>query len=133
MTGLPDAWYEVRYDSAEPLSSGERRRGSVTITVPQHGTGGSYSFEVSAISASAESTARAAIEVESGGAGALADFAAAEKAAGLTPEAAPEDEPAAPEVTLEAGLIMWRGQGQVAERKVLQVRNPGAIEADYSA
>jgi hypothetical protein len=36
-----------------------------------------------------------------------------------------------PLVTLEGGLIIWRGKGQAAERKLLTIRNPGEDETDY--
>jgi uncharacterized membrane protein len=34
-------------------------------------------------------------------------------------------------VTLEGGLVIWRGQGQAPERKLLTIRNPGEEETDY--
>jgi uncharacterized membrane protein len=129
LTGLPDAWYSISFDVSERALPGEKRSGRLVISVPSTINGGNYDFDVAVLSGSAESSASGSIAVSS----ALPEpqpEPARPEASSTAPSTA-EAVSVMPVVTLEAGLVVWRGQGQQPERKVLTISNPGKVEADY--
>jgi hypothetical protein len=126
LTGLPNAWFKLTYDQTDPAIPGEKRSGRLIITVPERVNAGTYNFDVSVMSGSAETTASGSVEVVSHVPG-LGDF---EPEVAATPKPAPDAVP--PAVKLESSLILWQGGGQAAERKVLSIRNPSAQQAHYS-
>ena len=194
LTGLPDAWYTIEFDTRNRAFPGERRSANIVISAPENAHGGTYEFTVAVLAGAIESSIKAAVEVP----------AAPPEPVFVAPEPEPEPEPEpvavsqpepepepvvldAPEVTdapevldapevveepvaveepvieeppvvetppvveappviatpvvqpvyvpplvtLEGGLIIWRGKGQAAERKLLTIRNPGDDETDY--
>ena len=129
LTGLPDAWYAISFDVSERALPGEKRSGRLVISVPSTINSGNYDFDVAVLSGSAESSASGSITVSS----ALPEPQPEPVQAEPSPAAPPAAEAVTvmPVVTLEAGLVIWRGQGQSPERKVLTISNPGSVEADY--
>ena len=132
LTGLPDAWYTISFDVSERALPGEKRNGRLVISVPSTINSGNYDFDVAVLSGSAESSASGSIAVSS----ALPEpqpESVQSEASPAAPSAAETAEAVAamPVVTLEAGLVIWRGQGQQPERKLLTISNPGSVEADY--
>lgn len=131
LMGLPDAWYAINFDTSERALPGEKRSGTLVISVPGTISGGSYEFDVAVLSGSAESSAGGSIAVGS----ALPEAPPAE-----SPPAEPAPDSAtvvpvqtdaiAPIVSLEGGLVIWRGQG-APERKSLTISNPGSVETEY--
>ncbi|HWC30508.1 MAG TPA: hypothetical protein VG845_10550, partial [Dehalococcoidia bacterium] len=157
LTGLPDAWYSIEFDTRNRAFPGERRTANIVISAPDSANGGTYEFTVAVLAGAAETTVKASVEVpaeqpeplfsqpepESNSDGASETATAVMDAPAMTETVAMdapvvvEEPPAplpvyvAPMVTLEGGLIIWRGQGQAAERKLLTIRNPGEEETDY--
>ncbi len=153
LRGLPDAWYTIEFDSRNRAFPGERRVSNIVISVPESANGGTYEFTVAVLAGAAESSVKASVEAPS--APPAPAFVEPEPEPKTVTASQPETEPEAldaPEVTgapevvptpvaqpiyvpplvsLEGGLIIWRGQGQAAERKLLTIRNPGAEETDY--
>jgi uncharacterized membrane protein len=159
LTGLPDAWYTIEFDSRNRAFPGERRVANIVISAPENAGSGTYDFTVAVLAGATESSVKAAVEVPSSvpepvlaapepvatGATAMEEPVLESLDArevtddpdwgqALEPaEPPPVLQPVyiAPVVNLEGGLIIWRGQGQAAERKLLTIRNPGEDETDY--
>ncbi len=126
LSGLPDSWYRFAYETTERVAPGETRSGRLTIMVPPNVGGASYDFDISVLSGSAETTASGSIHISS----ALPEPPPLEEPA-AAPAATATSDAARPNVSLEAGLVIWRGGGQAPERKALTIHNPGGSDADY--
>ncbi|HEY7467297.1 MAG TPA: hypothetical protein VIB47_11465, partial [Dehalococcoidia bacterium] len=175
LSGLPDAWYAIEFDTKSRAFPGERRVANIVISAPASANGGTYEFTIAVLAGASESSIKASVEVpaaapeptfieaepepepepaavaasepepsleardapEVTGAPAFAEApAVVELPAVVEPPAAvepPAPQPVyvAPMVSLEGGLVIWRGQGQAPERKLLTIRNPGEEETDY--
>jgi hypothetical protein len=133
LTGLPDAWYHIDYNSSERARPGETRRGSLIVAIPMNVKGGTYDFDVSVLSGAAESSAAGSIQVASilQAPSPFDDAQAAPEAhsGSNAPPASLDVVP--PVVALDTGLVIWRGAGQPPERKLLTIRNPGGAETEY--
>ena len=169
LSGLPDAWYEIEFDSKSRAFPGERRVANIVISAPASASGGTYEFTIAVLAGASESSVKASVEVPSAapeptfiepapepepepvavgalepepsleaidapevtGAPAFAEAHAVAEPSPVVEAPAPQPVYVAPIVSLEGGLIIWRGQGQAPERKLLTIRNPGDDETDY--
>jgi uncharacterized membrane protein len=169
LSGLPDAWYQIEFDTRSRAFPGERRVANIVISAPASANGGTYEFTVAVLAGASESSVKASVEVPSAapeptfiepapepepeavavgalepepsleamdapevtGAPAFAEAHAVAEPSPVVEAPAPQPVYVAPRVSLEGGLIIWRGQGQAPERKLLTIRNPGDEETDY--
>ena len=156
LMGLPDAWYSIEFDSRNRAFPGERRVANIVISVPENADGRTYEFTIAVLAGASESTAGASVEVPA----AAPEPAFVEPQPEPEPEPEPEARDAeevveapvvetpvveapvveapvakpvyvAPMVSLELGVVIWRGQDQAPERKLLSIKNPGTEETDY--
>jgi hypothetical protein len=121
VSGLPDAWCRLEFDSRRRAFPGERRTASLLVTVPGDAEPAFLSFTISAKAGSDESST--ACTLEGAGAGGAA---APAPVAPPTPAAAP------PGLSLNPQQVTWRGEAQGSETVTLSVRNVGGDEATYA-
>jgi hypothetical protein len=122
LTGLPEGWYRLDFDSRTRAFPGERRSASLLVTVPSEAEAARLSFTVTATAGSDQSTTTCSLEVLARGG-----------VAAPTPTPTPPPRPRAipPGVSVDPRTLTWRGAAQGSETVTVTVRNVGGEDATY--
>jgi hypothetical protein len=121
VSGLPDAWCRLEFDSRRRAFPGERRTATLLVTVPSEADVSYQPFTITARAGSDESVVNCQVEVF--GAGVAPAVPVAPPPAQVIPP---------PGVSLSPQQVTWRGEAQGSETVTLNVRNVSGDDATYT-